>query len=98
MQSFVGLPYELNLLIFLFSGQPLHQSNLLQDIAHVNTMHDIYIHLVSNHRLFSKVRFAKMSKIERCSQIFFAKENFFQSYVQDYGSFYLYEWEDLVLK
>ena len=90
MIFFKKLPYELNHLIFLYSGN--WNQDLMKDIFNFGTFFGIYKSLKINPDLRM---FAKKSFHQRLQSIYCCPENLVMSYVQDYESFRLYEFSFL---
>lgn len=90
MIFFKKLPYEINHLIFLYSGN--WNQDLIKDISNFSTFFGIYKSLKPNPDLRM---FAKKSFQQRLQCIYCCPENMVISYVQDYESFRLYEFSFL---
>jgi hypothetical protein len=85
------LPYEITLLIFMYSGNCWNQ-DLIKDIKNFGVFFGIYKSLKPNPDM---QMFAKKSFHQRLQCIYQCPENLVISYVQDYESFRLYEFSFL---
>jgi hypothetical protein len=87
------LPREIISRILLYSGNLVLSDQLKQDLKNFVDMFGIYRSLT---RTGSKHVFAQLTPLDRARMIYHCPENTCISYVQEYPSFRIYEWKNLV--